>query len=396
MSEDKKPAKQDNAQDAEQQEDAAGSATEASAEAETTKPSSEAAQAPETDSGDNGDESSSKGATPPPRSGGGLALLLAVLLLVTLAGAGFGGWWGWQYWEDFRQELDAREADWQQERESLSRRIDELESTLGSRDGALDSLSDDLATTRDDLISLAEQVSREAGLQEQDVQRLEVEYLLRTARHMSYLTGDLRQAENLLLQADRMIREFEDLAYLPVREALAEDLQALRAVPVPDVDGLYFQLAALAGEAGRWQWWPDDRFQGAEERAALPDDALWYQRLGHELRDLVNIRYRDDVSTQRLTASEFAQARTQFRLLMQQAQAALLQGRQSLYESSLEQAMDWIAEGGDQIPQAGRILAQLEEMHAVQVQVQVPDIDRGLTRLQALHESRVESEEDDQ
>lgn len=380
MSEDKNPAKQDQTEAAAEQQDSTAAAAREQTDAATDTAAGDSSTT------DDAEHHRAAGHAPQRRTGL-LAVILALLLLMLLGGLGGAGWWGWQQWESFQTELAASQADWEQERADLSARVGDLESTVSARDGALDSLSSDIATTRDDLIALAEQVSRESGLQEQDVQRLEVEYLLRTARHMSYLTGDLQQAENLLLQADRMIREFDDLAYLPVREALAEDIQALRAVPVPDVDGLYFQLAALAGEAGRWEWWPEDRF-ATDEQDTLPDDASWHLRLGHELRDLINIRYRDDVSSRRLTATEFAQARTQFRLLMQQAQAALLQGRQSLYESSLEQAMDWVAEGGDQIPQGGRILAQLQELRGIQVQVQVPDIDRGLTRLQALHQAR--------
>ncbi len=387
MSEDKNPAEQDHNEPKTDQSDS--TATGSTQEDPDTAAKAASGEA----SGDDNRQDDDSGK--PRRWTSVLAPILVLFLLAVLAGLGGAGWWGWQQWEELRAELNARQADWAQAREDLTRRVGELESSLGDRTGAVDRLADDLATTRDDLITLAEQVSRESGLQEQDVQRLEVEYLLRTARHMSYLTGDLQQAENLLLQADRMIRDFDDLAYLPVREALAEDIQALRAVAAPDVDGLYFQLAALAGEAGRWEWWPEDRFQ-TDGSDALPEDASWHLRLGRELRDLVNIRYRDDVSTRRLTATEFSQARTQFRLLMQQAQAALLQGRQSLYESSLDQAMEWVAEGSDQIPQGDRVRAQLEELRAVQVQVQVPDIDRGLTRLQALHASREEAGEDEQ
>ncbi|WP_167855983.1 uroporphyrinogen-III C-methyltransferase [Natronospirillum operosum] len=321
---------------------------------------------------------------PPPRRGGGLVALLLVLLLLTLGGAGAGGWWAWQQWELFQAEWVEVQATWADERSALDSQLESLQSEVSGRDDIMRVLQDDLDSTRDDLISLAERVSRESGPQEQDVMRLEIEYLLRTARHMSFLTGDLEQAENLLRQADRMLRDLNDLAYLPVREALAEDIQALRAVPRPDVDGIYFELAALASQAGQWEWWPDNRFEPAAERPELAEDALWYERLGRELRDLVNIRYRDDLGTERLTAPEFAQARTQFRLLMQQAQAALLQGRQSLYEASLEQAQEWVAQGAGQIPRAEELQAQLDTLRSVEVQVEVPVIDRGLTRLRAL------------
>lgn len=323
----------------------------------------------------------------------GLWLIIVVLILL-LGGAGAAGWWGWQQWQAFNDDWQASQQAWDDERTALADQVDTLSGRFDERDGALDELASDLENTREELINLATQMNEQAALQDSDIQRLEVEYLLRTARHVSQLTGDLPQALTLLQQADRMLAEFDDLAYLPVREALALDIQSLRDVPQPDVNGLYFELQALATRSRDWQWWPDSSAFGRSDDTddAEDDDApsatdTWYQQLGRELRDLVTIRYRDGAATQRLSPQEFNQMQGQFRLLTQQAQVALLQRNQTLYNASLEQAIEWLESGAGQVPEALLVIDQLQRLRDVTVEVEVPDIDRGLSRLQAMSRS---------
>ena len=357
--------------------------------------SARADQKPATDSGSGNNKAAGTASPSGPKrpKPWGLWLIIVVLILM-LGGAGAAGWWGWQQWEAFNDDWQASQQTWDDERAALSDQVETLSSRLDERDGALDSLASDIENTRDELINLATQVNEQAALQDSDIQRLEIEYLLRTARHVSQLTGDLGQALTLLQQADRMLAEFDDLAYLPVREAIALDIQSLRDVPQPDVNGLYFELQALATRSRDWQWWPDSSAFG---RADAPDDAddedtssptdTWYQQLGRELRDLVTIRYRDGDATQRLSPQEFNQMQGQFRLLTQQAQVALLQRNQTLYNASLEQAIEWLESGAGQVPEALLIIDQLQRLRDVTVEVEVPDIDRGLSRLQAMSQS---------
>lgn len=322
------------------------------------------------------------------KTGRWLTGVLVVCLLALIGGTVAGAWWGWEQWQSIQTAWEEDRAAWQEERSELSSRVDNLESGLQEQDSNLGALVSDLENTRDDLISLATQVDEQASLQASDVQRLEVEYLLRTARHISILTGDAQQALALLQQADRLLADFNNLAYLPVREAVAQDIQALREVPSPDIDGMYFELQALAERSASWQWWPEGGLLSSipreEEGVELPEAATWYEQLGRELRDLVTVRYRDDAVQQRLTPSEFNQMQAQFRLLTRQAQVALLQRNQTLYNASLEQAMEWLDSAAGQVPQAQSIRDQLARLNDIQIETELPDIDQGLSRLQAM------------
>lgn len=369
---------------------------------ESTGQTAESAGTPD----DEGTTSGKDGTRDTPRSGrtgsthtttGWMQWILILLLIAVLGSAGYAGWWAWQQWEEQRADWAATQSDWQSERESLASRLDTMESQFSDRDGVVSDLQAQLDDTRDDLVNLATRVNEQATLQDSDIQRLEIEYLLRTARHVSQLTGDLAQARTLLEQADRMLADFDDLAYLPVREALAMDIQVLREVPLPDITGIYFELQALATRSQEWQWWPETRLESPADDAATDLSAgTWYEQLGRELRDLVSIRYRDQQGGPRLTPETFNQMQTQFRLLTQQAQVALIQRNQMLYNASLEQAMEWLDSGANQIPQAEAIRIQLERLRSITVETEIPDIDRGLTRLQSMGAAEDEDDNDEE
>ena len=326
---------------------------------------------------------------------GGIGRWVALfVVLLVLGAAGVGGWFGWQqwtHWQDINQARQQSLNDLQNQLAQQASQLQSLEQALAQVDQSQQGVQGNLEDTQRNLVALAQQVNADSGLQESDVQRLEIEYLLRTARHLSQLTGDLAQASSLLQQADRMLAEINEIAYLPAREALAQDLQALRNAPMPDIDGIYFELRALEQGARQWQWWPESsRSPNTDAAAPSPDDANtdaerpWYERMGHELRSLVTVRYRGDLAQARLTPDEFNQMRAQFRLLLQQAQVAALQRNQLLYESSLEQAQEWLSDAGAQVPNLAAVQTQLDQLRAINIDVVVPEIDRALAVLRAI------------
>lgn len=309
------------------------------------------------------------------------------VVLLLLAGFGAAGWLGWQQWlqwQDRAQQQQRMVSELQQQLSQQNSQITQLERALSQLNDGQRGLQQQVEGTQQNLLTLAQQVNTDSSLQESDVQRLEIEYLLRTARHLSQLTGDLAQAAALLQQADRLLVELNDIAYLPAREALAQDLQALRNTPSPDIDGIYFELRALEQSARLWQWWPQAS-QRSDSSASVDDDTAldtpWYLRMAQELRGLVTVRYRGDLAQARLTPDEFNQMQAQFRMLLQQAQVAALQRNQLLYDSSLAQAQEWLFDAGGQVPNLTGLLSQLDQLRAERIELTVPEINRALTVL---------------
>ncbi|MGB0713984.1 MAG: uroporphyrinogen-III C-methyltransferase, partial [Gammaproteobacteria bacterium] len=74
----------------------------------------------------------------------------------------------------------------------------------------------------------------------------EVEYLMRIANHRLMLQRDPVTAEVAMRAADQRLRSLNDPVLVPVREKLAAEINALGALPKPDLEGMGLSLDALA------------------------------------------------------------------------------------------------------------------------------------------------------
>ena len=216
----------------------------------------------------------------------------------------------------------------------------------------------------------------------------EAEYLLRLANQRLLMTGDTQAAAALLASADAVIKQMEDPALLSVRAALATDIAAVRAVPQLDIEGLYVRLGALINQADSLAI-----FELPELDAPPPPEPAddWQSRLalGYEaalakLSDYIIIRRRD-VPMQALMDPQWeGMVRQNLRMLLEQAQVALLSGNQFLFTESLGRAQEWVAQFFESDEAAARALSNdIARMRQETVQVDLPDVSGSLRELQA-------------
>jgi uroporphyrin-3 C-methyltransferase len=163
-------------------------------------------------------------------------------------------------------------------------RINQLEAQLAesqSQQAALEALYRDLAPSRDEIaVSEIEQVLLVAGQQLQ-------------------LAGNVPSALTALQLADIKLRQLDRPQFLPLRRALASDMEALRAVPFVDVTGLSLKLDQAMALAPTLPLAMDERLpQAAAAKGDVPpaDVPAWRRVLGDawaQLRDLVRIENSD-------------------------------------------------------------------------------------------------------
>ena len=152
-----------------------------------------------------------------------------------------------------------------------------------------------------------------------------------------------------------------------MRAAVASDLAAVRAVPEVDVEGIYLRLSALAEQAGKLVIFEFPERE-AQPRGTAAED--WQARLQQgyaealvKLSDYVIIRRRD-VPMQALMDPQWeGLVRQNLRMLMEQAQVALLSANQTLYVASLERAQHWVAQFFESDAASARAMAR--EINAV-------------------------------
>jgi uroporphyrin-3 C-methyltransferase len=88
--------------------------------------------------------------------------------------------------------------------------------------------------------------------------------------------------------------------------------------------------------------------------------------------------------------------RQNLRMLLEQAQVALLSGNQQLYRQSLERADHWVAEFSQSDETAARAMsAEITRLEDMPVAVPLPDISRSVLALDAVMQQRLQPAEAD-
>jgi uroporphyrin-3 C-methyltransferase len=340
--------------------------------------------------------------------GRGVALLA---LILALGAAGFSGWLYIKQ-EARRQVLDEREQRLDQQVENIAgtaaearRAIDEA--IAAARNATLEvsqRLADERARTADMLQQQQANIDGvEAALRSQRQQLLEMsstdrsdwslaeaKYLLRLAYQRLLLAKDVESALALLGSADAILRELDDTALYPAREAIARDIAALRAVPEIDREGAWLTLQALAGRIDSLILFEIPELES--ERVAPAPDAGWRDRLQagfraalQKLSDYLVFRRRDEPYEALIDPQWEQLVRQNLRMQVAQAQAALLSGNQQLYDASIASTRRWLAEFFDFNEKDVEALdAQLADLAALEVSREFPDISPSLEAVKAV------------
>lgn len=348
-----------------------------------------------------------KPAAPAPRRGSSAIGWLALLLVLALAGAA-----GWSVMEAQRREaglldrlaeLETTAAGLESITSGKETRLEELGSRLerqlaagmGELQGESSRQRQGLQSLEEQLTELRAELARYSANDRESWLLAEAEYLLRLANQRLIMAGDAVSAQALLGEADRILRELDDATLHPVRAAVASDLAAVRAVPRVDVEGVYLRLSALVEQAGRLVIFQLPQQESLAREATAPD---WQERLqqGYEdallkLSDYIIIRRRD-VPMQALMDPQWeGLVRQNLRMLLEQAQVALLSGNQNLYRESLQRAQHWVAEFFESDEAAARAMArEITQLADTTVAVDLPDISQSLRALDDAIERRLQ------
>lgn len=331
------------------------------------------------------------------------------LLALLFAGTAGGGHYLW------RQSLqrDTQMLEFSQQVEQNRQQLARLQQTLGEqmeqRLGAAQSQLEEgnrLLQQRVAELSLAQQelMQRLDGQQQrltaltttsrEDWQLAEAEYLLKIANQRLLLERDTHNATALLRSADGLIQQASaasgDAELFAVRKSLSRDLAALERILPVDKEGLYLRLYALAGAIDQLPRVAPTRLVAPEPAAdpSAADQTGWVARawggiksMAGKLHNYIRI---DDVEApaKPLVDSHMTQvAGLNLRLLLEQAQLAVLKADAVVYRHSLEQAQQLLADYYLDSPEARQLGQSLTELAAVDIAPPLPDISPSLSQL---------------
>jgi uroporphyrin-3 C-methyltransferase len=329
------------------------------------------------------------------------ALLLSLVCLLTTAALLAAAGWGWFWLDEKLERIQALEAVQSEQAETLS--------TLDERTGRIDAMADQLAGMDRSVSEVAEANARlleQVGRLDERTEALrafvdagrsawrvaEVEYLLRLASSELQIAHRPETAMAALEAADARLAALADPALVPVREALAADMERLRAVERPDIAGMALTLSSLIDRVDALPIGRERLEQPAATDAGVEDAGFW-QRLRDRgagvLREMVTIRHQDMPIRPLLAPEQEYFLRRNLALKLETARLALLRGQPETWRASLDEARRWLTtwyDTGDSAVNAmDESLARLTERP---VRAERPDISSALQRLRGIREAR--------
>jgi uncharacterized protein HemX len=338
-----------------------------------------------------------RGAPTKPSSNPLLALIATFALVLALLATGIAGFLWWQY-REFYVALDTAD-------EQAAARLDTVRSDIGRVDERLDAVNAMLETNRARTSELGRSVEilpgqltvleeRIAAAQGGSLEarttwlHAEAEYHLSVANSELALAGRWESAVTALERADRALAELGNPAFRSVREAIAGELIALRAVSLPDIEGLAFALGRLEQQAAGLPLRFGSPAGPAEPAAAVdvePGFGRLWQSIVEALSGIIRIEERSEPVAHVLSVEEGRLVRKQLELELKLARMAALSGEAQAFQASLATASDLLRREFDAAApdvEGARVL--LEQMRSLDIAPPKPDISRSLTLLRAI------------
>jgi len=333
----------------------------------------------------------------PPKSRTSLLLLLAIVLAAALATV---------FWLDARQRIgatqqelarrlrviedDAREAravarQAQEAQRDAQVKLRELESRLAesqSQQLALEALYQELSRNRDEW------------------QLAEIEQVLAIASQQLQLAGNVRAALLALQLAEARLARTDRPQFVPIRRALARDIERLKSVPMLDLPGMSMRIDTLVAQVDSMPLAFDER----GERVGAPKDigggggerGFWSRlsaEVWNELRQLVVIRQVGNPEPPLLPPSQAYFVRENLRLRLLNARLTLLTRDEAGYREDLRTAQRWIQRYFDPRSKlTADALNQLKQLSSTTLSFEMPTIAESLDAVRGYKSRRERSQ----
>lgn len=309
------------------------------------------------------------------------ALLLAVLALLAALAAGGGAFYLWQQDNTAAQALRLvqREVEQLQTRQrehdaKLSSDLTVLRAQQKAHQDALEVLT----ARQDDTHSKS---SREWTLRE-------AEYLMQIANQRLQLERDVASAIVALTAANDRLREIAEPGLLPVRRQLAGELNALRAVPSLDREGMVLELISYAQRVDQLPLAnapPKTSSTATPSNTPTPATRDWRVALDaawQALRRLVVVR-RDTQPVQPMLApAQEYFLRQNLSLQLEAARVALLRDDAVSFKAGLDSATGWLKQYFDTNDKSvSSAIEALHDMAQQNIHPTLPAIDESLRLL---------------
>jgi len=326
---------------------------------------------------------------------------LWIVLAVALATA---------YWLDARSRIGATQ-------EEVARRLREVEAESGNARAAARQAQDALREMQTKLSALeqrlgesqSQQLALEVLYQElsrnrDEWQLAEIEQVLAIAQQQLQLAGNVRAALLALQLAESRLARTDRPQFLPVRRAIARDIERLKAVPGLDLSGISLKIDGLVAAVDSLPLAFDERTPKiADERARQPASdkegkpapaedgflARFGSEVWKELRQLVVVRKVETPEPPLLPPAQAYFVRENLKLRLLSARLAVLTRDEAGYREDLRVSQAWIRRYFDTRSKSAQgVLAQLKQLSGASISFEPPSIAESIEAMRGFRSRR--------
>ena len=246
-----------------------------------------------------------------------------------------------------------------------------------------------LASMDNQLNSMQQTINQIPGAKMDDWKLAEVEYLLRLGNQRVNLQQELSAAWALFDASNQILASLDDPGLLIVREKIAEEMLLLGQDKKIDRQGIYTQIQALKANIHQDIQPPSsftnktlNNIDAQNSTTNEGDESLLAQ-----LKSLVSLKKSDTPFDAPLNTQQYQLLEHSLRLMLEQAQWALLKADQTLYEASLTNASQWI-DSKLRHHKATNLSENIKQLKAQNIQLSIPDVSQSLRLLRQLLSDR--------
>jgi uroporphyrin-3 C-methyltransferase len=325
--------------------------------------------------------------SPLKKSGGGksrwIKVLVTLIIVTAVTTLGLLGWTQWQKlvaadrvskaaasFERFYQPIEQL---YRQSEKRQSQRIEQLYNELSNMQLRLNAQGQRLAElgaiTRSDWL-LAEAL-----------------YLIRLANQRLQTERSTKNPLALMENVDAILRQIEDPMLLPVRRALASDIGDLRLTGEIDSVGLFLELTTLADNIDQLtalnmvgESKVTETIELTIEEPSTTKEIV--ADVVQQLSQLVRVTHRQQPIEPLLLNSEVRVIKQNLRLMLEQAQSAVMAEEPEVYRVSLDKAERWVTQHFQLDDDAQVILQRLTSLKGRDIVQQLPQIGGSLAAIE--------------
>ncbi|WP_165481229.1 uroporphyrinogen-III C-methyltransferase [Legionella jordanis] len=240
----------------------------------------------------------------------------------------------------------------------------------------------------------AQTALRQASNQKEDWLLLKARYYLELAQINSHWSGDHQVSIAMLQGADTLLSNLNDQPLFTIRQAIAQEVAQLKALPRVDVTGLLSQLDAAEDSLANLPL-KQPLNQPMKANQTKNSSSAWREQLReslNSLEQLIVIRRHDENIQPLLSPIQLSLLQESIRLYLEEAQWAVLQNNNEIYQFALEQAIKNIKRGFDEQAAATQaLLQQLQHLKQKQLFVSKAKLDKALPLLNQYIEDKASS-----